>query len=73
MTWFRILLISLLLILPLGRSSVEAAVVSRTDLYFLSAMVSMASYSDELNMVTRDWLQGAGWKFESHETVTAAA
>ena len=73
MAWLRILLIALVLTLPLGRCSAQAASVNRTDLYLLSALVSMASYSEELNLVARDWLEGAGWKFESHETVSAAA
>ena len=73
MAWLRILLIALVLILPFGRSSAQAVSASQTDIYLMSALVSMASYSEELNLVARDWLQGAGWNFETHETVAAAA
>ena len=70
---WRILLLLFVLMLPCRLPLVQAAAANQADIYLLSALVSMASYSDELNLTARDWLQGAGWEFESHEIASAAA
>ena len=73
MYYWRILLLLLVFMLPIRLPLVQAAAANQADLYFLSALVSMASYSDELDLTARDWLEGAGWTFESYETVSPAA
>ncbi len=43
---------------------VEAA-LSEAELDFGASLLCMASYQDELNVLTRDWLQRTGWTIDS--------
>ncbi len=46
---------------------------SKEELELTSSIVSLASYSDELSLLAREWLQQRGWHFSSQETSTALA
>lgn len=43
------------------------------ELYFTSSLVSMASYSEGRNLMTREWLQEIGWYFDSKENFNRIA
>ena len=46
---------------------------SKEELELTSSIVSLASYSDELSLLAREWLQQTGWHFSSQETSTTLA
>ncbi|MDD6134542.1 MAG: lipase family protein [Selenomonadaceae bacterium] len=43
------------------------------ELYFTSSLVSMAAYSEGLNLMMREWLQQSGWYFDSRENINRVA
>ena len=43
------------------------------ELYFTSSLVSMAAYSEGLNLMMREWLQQSGWYFDSREYINRVA
>ena len=49
------------------------AAIPPSELYVAAGLVSMASYSEELNLLTRQWLIKSGWHFDSNETINRAA
>ena len=69
----RVLCLLLLacLLLPYSRSL--AADSDQNELYFAAGLVSMASYSDEVNLLTRQWLEESGWNFYTRENMNKAA
>ena len=49
------------------------AATGEQELELASSLVSMASYSDELSLLAREWLRETGWQFRSQTTSTALA
>lgn len=49
------------------------AATGEQELELASSLVSMASYSDELSLLAREWLRETGWQFQSQATSTALA
>ncbi len=49
------------------------AATGEQELELASSLVSMASYSDELGLLAREWLTETGWQFQSQATSTALA
>lgn len=49
------------------------AATGEQELELASSLVSMASYSDELSLLAREWLTETGWQFQSQATSTALA
>lgn len=49
------------------------AATGEQELELASSLVSMASYSDELSLLAREWLTETGWQFQSQTTSTALA
>ncbi|MCR5438205.1 MAG: lipase family protein [Selenomonas sp.] len=60
------------LLLPL-RGFAAAITPQEAELYFTSSLVSMAAYSEGLNIMTREWLQQSGWYFDSRENLNRVA
>ena len=71
MWWRKLFLLPLLLLFLLGR--VEAREIDRAELNLATALISMSSYSAELNMLAREWLADLGWQIDTHEYATALA
>jgi pimeloyl-ACP methyl ester carboxylesterase len=71
MWWRKLLILPLLFLLLFSRG--EAKEIDRTELNFATALISMSSYSAELNLLAREWLQDFGWVIDSHEYATALA
>lgn len=73
----RLLCLAVLLSLPVGLMPVkciaESLTPQETELYFTSSLVSMASYSEGHNLMTREWLQEIGWYFDSKENFNRIA
>lgn len=67
----------MLFLLPLFLLSmvapVSASQLDRTELNFATALISMSTYSAELNLLARQWLEDLGWEIDSHEYATALA
>ena len=51
----------------------EAREIDRAELNLATALISMSSYSAELNMLAREWLADLGWQIDTHEYATALA
>lgn len=49
------------------------AATGEQELELASSLVSMASYSDELSLLAREWLRETGWQFRSQTTSTSLA
>jgi hypothetical protein len=60
------------LFLPL-RCLAASITPQEAELYFTSSLVSMAAYSEGLNIMTREWLQESGWYFDSRENINKVA
>ena len=73
MWWKRVIGLVMLVYFCLPGLVARAAEVGRADLYLATSLISMASYSDEMNILTRQWLQGIGWTFESQENINSIA
>ena len=71
MWWRKLVLLPLLFLLFFGR--VEAREIDRAELNLATALISMSSYSAELNMLAREWLADLGWQIDIHEYATALA
>ncbi len=71
MWWRKLFLLPLLLLFLLGRG--EAREIDRAELNLATALISMSSYSAELNMLAREWLADLGWQIDTHEYATALA
>lgn len=54
-------------------SSVQAKALDKAELNFATALISMSTYSAELNVLARHWLEELGWVVDSHEYATALA
>ena len=55
------------------RCLAAAITPQEAELYFTSSLVSLASYSDGLNLLTREWLEESGWYFDSRENINRVA
>lgn len=42
-------------------------------LYFTAGLVSLASYSGDINLLTRQWLEESGWSFYTQENINKVA
>ena len=71
MWWRKLFLLPLLFLLLFGRG--EAREIDRAELNLATALISMSSYSAELNMLAREWLADLGWQIDTHEYATALA
>lgn len=49
------------------------AATGEQELELASSLVAMASYSDELSLLAREWLTETGWQFQSQTTSTSLA
>lgn len=67
------LLLPLVLVLGLLCPARAMAATGEQELELLSSLVAMASYSDELSLLAREWLAETGWKFQSQTTATSLA
>ena len=71
MCWRKLIILPLVLLLLMGKG--EAKKIDPAEMNFATALISMSSYSAELNLLARKWLEDLGWVIDSHEYVTAAA
>lgn len=62
-----------MLLLPCSRSFAADSEWEQNDLYFVAGLVSMASYSGDINLLTRQWLEESGWNFYTHENINKIA
>ena len=69
--WRKIFLLCFALLLSL--SPVQARELDKAELNFATALISMSTYSAELNVLARHWLEELGWVVDSHEYATALA
>lgn len=67
------LLLPLVLVLGLLCPARAMAATGEQELELLSSLVAMASYSDELSLLAREWLAETGWQFQSQTTATSLA
>lgn len=67
------LLLPLLLVMLLLCPARTMAATGEQELELASSLVAMASYSDELSLLAREWLRETGWQFQSHTTSTSLA
>lgn len=67
------LLLPLVLVLGLLCPARAMAATGEQELELLSSLVAMASYSDELSLLAREWLAETGWEFQSQTTATSLA
>lgn len=67
------LLLPLVLVLGLLCPARAMAATGEQELELLSSLVAMASYSDELSLLAREWLVETGWEFQSQTTATSLA
>ena len=67
------LLLPLVLVLGLLCPTRAMAATGEQELELLSSLVAMASYSDELSLLAREWLAETGWEFQSQTTATSLA
>lgn len=68
-----VLLLSFLLMTVLLCPARALAATGEQELELASSLVSMASYSDELSLLAREWLRETGWQFRSQTTSTSLA
>ena len=71
MWWRKLIILPLLFLLLLGRA--EAKEIDQAELNLATALISMSSYSAELNVLAREWLEDLGWLIDTHEYATALA
>ena len=64
--------LTMLLLCP-SRVMAATGETGEQELELVSSLVSMASYSDELSLLAREWLAETGWEFQSQTTATALA
>lgn len=69
--WRKLLLCAVCLLLTV--SPVQAQALDRAELNFATALISMSTYSAELNVLARQWLQDLGWVINSREYATGLA
>ena len=67
------LFLPLLLVMLLLCPARAMAATGGQELELASSLVAMASYSDELSLLAREWLRETGWQFRSQTTSTALA
>lgn len=67
------LFLPLLLVMLLLCPARAMAATGEQELELASSLVAMASYSDELSLLAREWLTETGWQFQSRATSTALA
>ena len=67
------LFLPLLLVMLLLCPARAMAATGGQELELASSLVAMASYSDELSLLAREWLRETGWQFQSHTTSTSLA
>lgn len=67
------LFLPLLLVMLLLCPARAMAATGEQELELASSLVSMASYSDELSLLAREWLRETGWQFRSQTTSTSLA
>ena len=60
---------SLFFIAPVNASSDS----KRAELNLVTALISMASYDDEINLLTREWLKDMGWNFQTMSNINKSA
>lgn len=69
-----LLLLAGMMLLPCSRSmAADAADAEKDELYFAAGLVSMASYSGDINLLTRQWLEESGWSFCTQENINKIA
>ncbi len=64
--------LTMLLLCP-SRVMAATGETGEQELELVSSLVSMASYSDELSLLAREWLAETGWQFQSQTTATSLA
>lgn len=64
--------LTMLLLCP-SRVMAATGETGEQEIELVSSLVSMASYSDELSLLAREWLAETGWQFHSHTTSTSLA
>ncbi len=64
--------LTMLLLCP-SRVMAATGETGEQELELVSSLVSMASYSDELSLLAREWLAETGWEFQSQTTATSLA
>lgn len=64
--------LTMLLLCP-SRVMAATGETGEQELELVSSLVSMASYSDELSLLAREWLAETGWEFQSQTTATSFA
>ena len=69
--WRKIVLFCFAVLFSL--SPVQAKALDKAELNFATALISMSTYSAELNVLARHWLEEMGWVVDSHEYATALA
>ena len=67
------LFLPLLLVMLLFCPARAMAATGEQELELASSLVAMASYSDELSLLAREWLTETGWQFQSQTTSTSLA
>lgn len=67
------LFLPLLLVMLLFCPVRAMAATGEQELELASSLVAMASYSDELSLLAREWLTETGWQFQSQTTSTSLA
>lgn len=67
------LFLPLLLVMLLLCPARAMAATGEQELELASSLVAMASYSDELSLLAREWLRETGWQFRSQTTSTSLA
>ncbi len=66
---FTTIMASLFFIAPVNASSDS----KRAELNLVTALISMASYDDEINLLTREWLKDMGWNFQTMSNINKSA
>lgn len=64
--------LTMLLLCP-SRVMAATGETGEQELELVSSLVSMASYSDELSLLAREWLAETGWEFQSQTIATSLA
>lgn len=68
-----VLFLPFLLMMVLLCPARALAATGEQELELASSLVAMASYSDELSLLAREWLTETGWQFQSQTTSTSLA
>lgn len=64
--------VACMLLLPCSRTFATEN-PEQSELYLTAGLVSMASYSGDINLLTRQWLEDSGWNFYTYENINRVA